>query len=176
MEKQAFNWKMFFNPDPNKLTQEILFLKEKKVFTHPIISLNNIQVKKASYPKHLGLNFDEKLTFKHHIDNTPCKVNNGITVIKMLRHNLLRKSLLVIFKVFLNPLMDYGDIIYDKTFNSFFCEKLKSAQFKVTLTRTDASQGTSREKIFQELGLESLKSRRWYRRSSCMFKIKHPVI
>ena len=133
-------------------------------------------MKKASYPKYLGLNFDEKLTFKNHINNTPRKVSNGITVIKTLRHNLLRKSLLVISKVFLNPLMDYGDIIYDKTFNSFFCEKLKSAQFKVTLTRTDASQGTSREKIFQELGLESLKSRRWYRRSSCMFKIKHPVI
>ena len=36
---------------------------------------------------------------------------------------------------------------------------------------TGAIQGTSREKIYQELGLESLKSRRWYRRLSCMFKI-----
>ena len=32
-------------------------------------------------------------------------------------------------------------------------------------------QGTSRHKIYQELGLESLKSRRWYKRLSCMFKI-----
>ena len=32
-------------------------------------------------------------------------------------------------------------------------------------------QGTSPEKIFQELGLESLKSRRWFRRLCCMFKI-----
>ena len=32
-------------------------------------------------------------------------------------------------------------------------------------------QGTSRDRIHQELGLESLKSRRWYRRLSCMFKI-----
>ena len=32
-------------------------------------------------------------------------------------------------------------------------------------------QGTSRDKIYQELGLESLKSRRWYKRLRCMFKI-----
>ena len=32
-------------------------------------------------------------------------------------------------------------------------------------------QGTSRDKIYQELGRESLKSRRWYKRLSCMLKI-----
>ena len=34
-----------------------------------------------------------------------------------------------------------------------------------------AMQGTSRDKMYQELGLESLKSRRWYKSLSCMFKI-----
>ena len=43
-------------------------------------------------------------------------------------------------------------------------EKLKNVgQKKVT--------GTSCGKIYQELGLESLQSRRWYKRLSCMFKI-----
>ena len=32
-------------------------------------------------------------------------------------------------------------------------------------------QGISREKNYQELGLESLKSRRWYKCVSCIFKI-----
>ena len=36
---------------------------------------------------------------------------------------------------------------------------------------TGAIQGTSREKIYQELGLELLKSRRWYKRVSSMFKV-----
>ena len=39
------------------------------------------------------------------------------------------------------------------------------------LAITDAIQGTSCDKIYQELGLESLKLRRWYKRLSCMFKI-----
>ena len=54
---------------------------------------------------------------------------------------------------------------------NLFCEKLESVQYKAALAITGAIQGTSRDKIYQELGLESLKSRRWYKRLSCMFKI-----
>ena len=97
---------MRFNPDPHKPAQEVLFSKKKNVSIHAAISLNNIQVEKASYQKHLGLFLDQKLTFKHHIDNTLCKVNKGIAVIKILRHVLPRKSLLTIYKVFLRPLID----------------------------------------------------------------------
>ena len=53
---------------------------------------------------------------------------------------------------------------------SFF-EKLESVQYKVALAITGAMQSTSRNKTYEELGIESLKGRRWYRRLSCMFKI-----
>ena len=53
----------------------------------------------------------------------------------------------------------------------WICEKLESVQYKVVLATTDAIQGTSREKTFMELGFESLRSRRWFRRLCCMFKI-----
>ena len=63
----------------------------------------------------------------------------------------------------MRPLLDYGDIIYDQPHNESVC--------KVALAITGTVQGTSREKIYQELGLESLRARRWYKRLSCMFKI-----
>ena len=71
----------------------------------------------------------------------------------------------------MRPLLDYGDIIYDQPHNEFVCEKLESVQYKVALAITGAIQGTSREKIYQELGLESIRARRWYKRLSYMFKI-----
>ena len=67
--------------------------------------------------------------------------------------------------------IDYGNIIYDQPSNETFCEKLESVQYKAALAITCAIQGTSREKNFMQLGLESLKSRRWFRRLRCMFKI-----
>ena len=36
---------------------------------------------------------------------------------------------------------------------------------------TGAIQCTSREKLYQELRLESIRARRWYKRLNCMFKI-----
>ena len=44
-------------------------------------------------------------------------------------------------------------------------------QYKVALAINGVIQGTSRDSIYHELGLESLKSRRLYNRLSCMFKI-----
>ena len=50
-------------------------------------------------------------------------------------------------------------------------DKLESAQYKSSLAITGAIPGTSRDKLYQKLGLKSLKSKRWYKRLSCMFKI-----
>ena len=123
------------------------------------------------YQKHLGLILDQKLNFKQHIDCAISKINKGIAVIKKLRYSLPRKSLVTIYKAFLRPLIDYGDIIYDQPQNKSFSEKLEGVQYKAALAKTGAIQGTSRDRIYQELGLESLKSRRWYKRLSCMYKI-----
>ena len=62
-------------------------------------------------------------------------------------------------------------MIYGQRHNESNCEKLESVQYKVALAVTGPIQGTSREKIYQGLGLESLRVRRWYKRLSCMFKI-----
>ena len=84
-------------------------------------------------------------------------MNKGIFVIKKLRHSLPQKSLLAIYKAFLRPLIDYGDIIYDQLQNESFCNKIESVQYKAALPITGIIQGTSHEKIYQELGLEPLK-------------------
>ena len=58
----------------------------------------------------------------------------------------------------------------NRTMN-LFREKLESVQDNAVLAITDVMQGSSRDKIYWELGLESLKSRRWYKRLSCIFTI-----
>ena len=62
-------------------------------------------------------------------------------------------------------------MIYDHLSNESFCEKLESIQYKAVLAITGAVQGTSRENIFMELRLESLKPRRWLTSLCCVFKI-----
>ena len=50
--KWAYNWEMFFNPNPSKPAQEVVFSRKKKLQSHPTISLNKILVQRASYVKH----------------------------------------------------------------------------------------------------------------------------
>ena len=73
---------------------------------------------------------------------------------------LLRSSLLTIYKSFVRPHADYGDVIYDEPNNSRLSDKIETVQYNAALATTGAIRETSKEKLYQELGLELLKDRR----------------
>ena len=49
-------------------------------------------------------------------------------------------------------------------------EKLESVQYSAALVITGTWRGTSREKLYAELGWESSSSRRWSRRLTLLYK------
>ena len=61
--------------------------------------------------------------------------------------------------------------MYDQTFNESFHERIESIQYNAAIAITGAIRGTSSEKLYQELGLESLRSRRWLRKLCLFYKI-----
>ena len=84
---------------------------------------------------------------------------------------LPRSSLLTIYKTFIRSQLDFADVIYDQACNSSFHEKLESIQYNAFLAITGAIRRTSSKKIYQQLGLESLKLRRWFRKLRNFYKI-----
>ena len=76
------------------------------------------------------------------------------------------------YKLFVRTHIDYGDIIYDQPNNESFCNKIERVQYNAALAITGALRGTSQTKLYHELGLESLKFRRWMRRLYMPYKIK----
>ena len=71
------------------------------------------------------------------------KVNKTIGLLRKLHNILPRSALLVIYKSFIRPHLDYGDIIYDQAHNVSFHQKLELLQYNVCLaiTGADALQG-----------------------------------
>ena len=114
---------------------------------------------------------DNTLDFNLHLKNVQNKVNKAIGLLRRLQNTLHRTSLITIFKSFIRPHLDYGDIIYDRANNTSFHQNIESIQYNAALAITGAVRGTSREKLYQELGFESLQQRRWYRKLCCLFKI-----
>ena len=133
---------------------------------------NNVPVKRCSIQKHLGFDLDEKLNFNHHVKEQITKANKGIGVIKKLSNIRPRDALLTIYKSFVRPHLDYSNIIYDQPQNESFCNKLENIQYNAAWAITGAFRGTSKVKLYEELGLEFLKIRRWFRRLCTLYKIK----
>ena len=165
-------WKMAFDPDLSKQAKEIVFSCKTHKISHPKVNFNNSTVIQSTYQKHLGLYLDEKLNFSHHVKEKISKAYKYTGVIKKLKNNLPRKSLLTIYKSFIRPHLDYGDVVYDQPHNETFCSKLESVQYNAALAITGAIRGISQTKLYDELGLESLKARRWFRRLCYFYKFK----
>ena len=88
--------------------------------------------------------------------------------IKKLSNVLPRKSLITIYKSFVRPHLDYGDMIYDQPNNESFCQQIESVQYNASLAITGAITGTSRLKLYNKIGLKFLNCRQWFR-TLCTF-------
>ena len=113
---------------------------------------------------------DSKLNFFDHINEKIKKATKGINVIRKMNLSLPRSSLLTIYKSFLRPHLDYGDVIYDQLNNSSLSIQIESVQqYNAAQAITGAITETSKEKLYQELGLESFRNGRWLRRMSYLY-------
>ena len=119
----------------------------------------------------MGLHLHSKLSFDIHIKTILTKVNRIIDLLQRFQQVLPSPSLINIYKAFIRPHLDYGDIIFDQAFDNTFHQRLESIQYNTTLAITGAIRGTSKEKLYQELGFEFLQCRRWFRKLSYFYKI-----
>ena len=172
---------MSFNPDPQKQAIKLLFSKKRHQVDHPVILFNNIPVKKVDQHKHLGVILDSKLSFSAHIKSAISKTRRGIGLLKPFSQYLSRHTLSNLYKLYVRPYLDYGDVIYhipakvcefsNNIILTNLMEKIESVQYSTALAVTGAWRGKSCEKIYAELGWESLSSRRWSRRMTLFYKI-----
>ena len=146
VSKWAFQWKMFFDPDPSKQAIEIYFAHKRDNKSYPSFMLNYTKVPPSTCQKHLGLILISKPDFNDYIGN---KI---IGIMKRFSLIVSRKSLPTICKSFVRPNLDYADIIYNKPFNESF-KRNGMVQYQATLVIAVTIKGTSRDRLYQELGL-----------------------
>ena len=72
------------------------------------------------------------------------KISKTISLLRKLQNNLPRAPLVTIYKSFVRPHLDYGDILYDQIFINSFHERLESIQYNAALEITGAIKGNSR--------------------------------
>ena len=158
---------MNFNPDPTKQAQELIFSRKRQMINHPPLFINQNVVPQTSFQKHLGIYLDSKLNFSKNLKTIFQKTNKTIGLLCKLQTLLPRDLLITVYSSFISLHLYYGDMIYDQTFNMLFQQKMETIQYYVALAITGAKRGSSREKLYEELGLETLQQRRWFRKLCC---------
>ena len=144
---------MKFNPDPNKQASETIFSCKlaSNNLSHPPVKFNNNNnnnndnnnnnnITRCSHRKYLVVALYSNLNFNTHIDQKIKKCNKTIGLIRRLPVNLARKALLTIYKSFIRPHLDYGDILYDKPSNEKFQNKMEKVQHRACLAITRGIQ------------------------------------
>ena len=135
---------------------------------------NKTDISECPHQKHLGIVLDSKLNFSASVDQTIKKCNRIIGY----RHSvtLPQNALLTAYKVFVRPHVHYDDILYDKPNYGHFQNKLEKVLYNNCLAITDALQGTSKIKIYDELSLHSPIKRRWCNKWIFFYKIVNDLL
>ena len=95
--------------------------------------------------------FDNKIDFQGHLKSIPSKVNKTIGFLRQLHNAFSRLPLCRIYNSFIKPYLDYGDIMYEQTYNVSFHQKLESIQYNSTLAITASIIGTYTGTLYNEI-------------------------
>ena len=142
---------MSVNPDRNKQAQEVIFSRKIRKGFNLNLYFNDQSVERSVAYKHLGLTPNEKLLFSNCNNDKINKTYKDVGLLPKLRTLLPRQSLLTIYKSFIRPHLNYGNVIYDQPLNESFSNGIESFQYKDALAITEAIQESSRTKLYQEL-------------------------
>ena len=177
----ARQWKMLFNPDISKQAIEIIFSRKNKKSVHTPLIFNGIPVKLADDTKHIGMILDSKLSFEKHMDAKLAKARQGLGIMKQLKKWVSCNVLEAIYRLYVRPHLDYGDMVYhvsnlnkNNVFNQGntnpLARNVESIQYEAARIVTGAWKSTSIEKLYKNLGWESLSDRRTLRKLYLLFE------
>ena len=165
---------MQFNPDKNKQAIQFIFSHRRSNPIHPPLIFNRSKVVTLEEHKHLGFFPDSRLSFLRHIKEIIMKARRGVGIIRFMSKYVLRDVLDQMYKLYVRPPIDYGDLIYhkdDPVVSHSFTKRLESVQYTAALAVTGAWKGTNKSKLLDELGWEYLHDKRRYRKLTYFFKL-----
>ena len=169
--KWAAKWKVEFNAGKSK---DLIFSKEPWQFdtmgSFPLL-FQNSTIERVTKHKHLGVTITATLTWDEHLKNIIKQVNMKLSMIYKVKE-LNRKTLDIMYKMHVRSCIDYCLPVYGPSLNNTQINKLDQLQYRAARLATMTMKFTSKEKIFKDLGWESIDCRIKYL-SLCLFHKIH---
>ena len=147
----AKKWKVIFNASK---TKDIIF-SNKNLNNSPPLVFNNVCIERVNLVKHLGIYLSSDLNWSKQIDEVCLKANRKLSVLRSVKL-LSRQTLDVLYKLTVRSVIDYALPVYCNTLKQTELSRLEYLQYRAAKLVTGTLPFTSRGKLYQELGWETL--------------------
>jgi hypothetical protein len=150
-----------------------LFISRRKEHTvRPALTLRGTQIVEVPSHCHLGLDFNNSLSWQTHINRLAVKGSKCVGLMRRACRDLPRECLEKLYLTMVRPIIEYGGALFNGS-PDIHTKPLDKVQREAGLVCTGAYKHTRNTKLMEELGWDSLEVRRESQRSTLMYKIQN---
>ncbi len=161
-------WLVNFNP--NKTEAMIFTLRQTD---RPIqLFFDGTAITLVENHKHLGLTLSNNGKWHTHINNLMSSASRLLGIMKKLKFQLSRKSLNQIYISYVRPLIEYASVVWDNC-SQYEKNMIDQIQNEAARIVTGLTRSVHLENLRQEVGWQSLSTRREVQKLSIMYKAKN---
>ena len=150
----ADKWKVTFNA---KKSKDIIF-SNKYLNNSPALIFNNKYIDRVNVHKHLGIYLSSSLDWSKQVYEVCLKANRKLSVLRSVRL-LSRQTLDLLYKITIRSVIAYALPVYYKSLKQTEILRLETIQYRAAKLVTGTFHYTSKEKLNQELGWETIQKR-----------------
>ena len=132
--------------------------------------MNETRLSEVSDHKCLGLTITNRLCWDKHINNLCNAANKRLGILKQVSSKLDIKTKCQLYKSFVLPCIEYGDLIYNSA-EFKYIKRLNTIQRQAAIICSSAYKHTESNILFRELGWMTLSDRRESHQLTLFFKV-----
>ena len=134
-----------------------------------MFNVGGVKINQTDHSKALGLNIDENLSWKEHIQEIFKKVASSIGALKRVRPFISMHTAIKIYKGLIEPHFDYCSVVWDGL-SQQLSEKLQKLQNRAARVITKSSYNTNSSYLLNSLSWDNLSVRRTKQKANLMYK------
>jgi hypothetical protein len=138
----------------------------------PTLKLKGTDIVNVETHCHLGVDIESAFTWQTHIKRIAEKGAKCVGLMRRASRDLPRECLEKLYTTMVRPILEYGGVLFDGSPDSH-TEPLDKVQREAGLVCTGAYKHTKTVRLMEEVGWDSLGSRRARQRSTLMYKIQN---
>ena len=144
--------------------------KLSQIISEFTVKVNNTPLQRVIKHKSLGVQIDESLNWRPHINTISKKISTGIAILKCLSHFIPLDTRVNMFKALVMPYFNYCSAVWGNI-NKGLADKLQKMQNRAATIFTFSNYEVRSSVLLDELGWERLEYVRLKQLAVTMYKI-----